>query len=150
LRPTNRFAFRFPESPDKYRLKMTTRSRTGPAGVARVLLRLTIAADNAAMETEPSKADSPKRKRRRFQFRLRTLLIGVQVGDEGRQNPLRRLPLVPDTIGAKEKTVDSFPSAAQRLPCGLGSRLSGRRWCRSSSAHERAASKLSHWRPTRM
>ena len=31
--------------------------------------------DNAAMETEPLKADSPKRKRRWFQFSMRTLLI---------------------------------------------------------------------------
>ena len=29
------------------------------------------------METEPLKADPPKRKRRWFQFRLRTLMIGV-------------------------------------------------------------------------
>jgi hypothetical protein len=29
------------------------------------------------MEAEPSKADPPKRKRRWFQFSLRTLLIGV-------------------------------------------------------------------------
>jgi hypothetical protein len=29
------------------------------------------------MQTEPSKAEPPKRKRRRFQFRLRTLMIGV-------------------------------------------------------------------------
>ena len=29
------------------------------------------------MQTEPSKADPPKRKRRWFQFSLRTLLIGV-------------------------------------------------------------------------
>ena len=29
------------------------------------------------MQSEPSKADPPKRKRRRFQFRLRTLMIGV-------------------------------------------------------------------------
>jgi hypothetical protein len=34
-----------------------------------------IAADNAAMEAEPSKADQPKRKRRWLQFSLRTLLI---------------------------------------------------------------------------
>jgi hypothetical protein len=29
------------------------------------------------MQAEPSKAEPPKRKRRRFQFRLRTLMIGV-------------------------------------------------------------------------
>ena len=29
------------------------------------------------MDTEPSKSERPKRKRRRFQFRLRTLMIGV-------------------------------------------------------------------------
>jgi hypothetical protein len=29
------------------------------------------------MESEPTKAEPPKRKRRCFQFRLRTLLIGV-------------------------------------------------------------------------
>jgi hypothetical protein len=43
------------------------------------LLQFAIAADNAAMQTEPPKADPPKRKRRRFQFRLRTLMIGVTV-----------------------------------------------------------------------
>jgi hypothetical protein len=43
------------------------------------LLRLPAAADNAAMQTEPSKADPPKRKRRWFQFSLRTLLIVVTV-----------------------------------------------------------------------
>jgi hypothetical protein len=39
------------------------------------LLRLPAVRDNAAMETEPSKSDPPKRKRRWFQFSLRTLLI---------------------------------------------------------------------------
>jgi hypothetical protein len=34
---------------------------------------------NAAMEAEPPQADLPKRKRRWFQFSLRTLLIGVTV-----------------------------------------------------------------------
>jgi hypothetical protein len=34
---------------------------------------------NAAMEAEPSKADLPKRKRRWYQFSLRTLLIGVLI-----------------------------------------------------------------------
>jgi hypothetical protein len=33
--------------------------------------------DNAVMQTEPSKAEPPNRKRRWFQFSLRTLLIGV-------------------------------------------------------------------------
>ncbi len=33
--------------------------------------------DNAAMQTEPPKAEPPKRKRRRFQYSLRTLLIAV-------------------------------------------------------------------------
>jgi hypothetical protein len=31
------------------------------------------------MQTEPRKADPPKRQRRRFQFRLRTLMIVVAV-----------------------------------------------------------------------
>jgi hypothetical protein len=39
------------------------------------LLPLPAGGDNAAMQTEPSKADPPKRKRRWFQFSLRTLLI---------------------------------------------------------------------------
>jgi hypothetical protein len=39
------------------------------------LLRLSAAGDNAAMQTEPPKADPPKRKRRWFQFSLRSLLI---------------------------------------------------------------------------
>ena len=34
-------------------------------------------ADNAAMEVEPTKAEPAKRKRRWFQFSLRSLLIGV-------------------------------------------------------------------------
>jgi hypothetical protein len=33
--------------------------------------------DNAAMQTEPPNAAPPERKRCRFQFRLRTLMIGV-------------------------------------------------------------------------
>jgi hypothetical protein len=41
------------------------------------LLRLPVVADHAAMETEPPKADPPKRKRRWFQFSLRTLMIVV-------------------------------------------------------------------------
>jgi hypothetical protein len=40
------------------------------------LLRLRAVGDNAAMQTEPSKAEPPKR-RRWFQFSLRTLTIGV-------------------------------------------------------------------------
>ena len=39
------------------------------------LLRLHAVKDNSAMETEPSKADPPKGKRRWFQYSLRTLLI---------------------------------------------------------------------------
>jgi hypothetical protein len=39
------------------------------------LLRLAEVGDNAAMEAEPPKADPPKRKRRWFQFSLRTLMI---------------------------------------------------------------------------
>jgi hypothetical protein len=38
-------------------------------------LRLRVAADNAAIQTEPTKANAPKRKRRWVQFSLRTLLI---------------------------------------------------------------------------
>ena len=41
------------------------------------MLRRWVAADNAAMEAEPIKADPPNRKRRWFQFSLRTLMIGV-------------------------------------------------------------------------
>jgi hypothetical protein len=43
----------------------------GPAD----LLWRPVAADNAAMESEPTTADPPKRKRRWFQFSLRTLLL---------------------------------------------------------------------------
>ena len=38
------------------------------------LLRLSAVADNAAMPTEPTKAEPPKRQRRWFQFSLRTLV----------------------------------------------------------------------------
>jgi hypothetical protein len=47
-----------------------------PPDPAALLLRLAVE-DNAAMQTEPTKADPPKRKRRWFQFSLRTLMIGV-------------------------------------------------------------------------
>jgi hypothetical protein len=39
------------------------------------LLRLPAVRDNAAMQTEPIKAEPPTRKRRWFQFSLRTLMI---------------------------------------------------------------------------
>ena len=39
------------------------------------LLHLPAVGDNAAMETEPTKAEPTKRKRRLFQFSLRTLMI---------------------------------------------------------------------------
>ena len=41
------------------------------------LIRRPKSADNAAMEAEPTKVEPPKRKRRHFQFRLRTLMIMV-------------------------------------------------------------------------
>jgi hypothetical protein len=47
------------------------------------LLRLLAAADNAAMLTEPPKADPPKRKRRWFQFSLRSLLTFTAIGAVG-------------------------------------------------------------------
>ena len=52
-----------------------TCERGDPALAA--LLRLPAVGDNAAMQTEPPKADPPKRKRRWFQFSLRTLMIVV-------------------------------------------------------------------------
>jgi hypothetical protein len=48
-----------------------------PAGSGAVLLRRPAAGDNAAMQTKPSTADPQKRKRRWFQFSLRTLMIVV-------------------------------------------------------------------------
>jgi hypothetical protein len=39
------------------------------------LLRLRAVPDNTAMQTEPPKSEPPKRKRRGFQFRLRTLFV---------------------------------------------------------------------------
>jgi hypothetical protein len=45
------------------------------SGLPNPLLRLLTAGDNAVMQTEPSKAEPPKRKRRWFQFSLRSLLI---------------------------------------------------------------------------
>jgi hypothetical protein len=47
------------------------------ARVRPALLPLPAVGDNAAMEAEPPQADPPKRKRRWFQFSLRTLLIVV-------------------------------------------------------------------------
>jgi hypothetical protein len=43
------------------------------------LIWLAAVTDKAAMQTEPTKADPPTRKRRWFQFSLRTLMIGVTV-----------------------------------------------------------------------
>jgi hypothetical protein len=48
---------------------------SGP--VENPLFRLPAVGDNAGMEAEPPKADPPKRKRRWFQFSLRTLMILV-------------------------------------------------------------------------
>jgi Leucine Rich repeat len=56
-------------------------ARTDPPASRRrnPLLRLLTATDNAAMPTELPKTEPPKRKRRRFQFSLRTLLIFVLI-----------------------------------------------------------------------
>jgi hypothetical protein len=62
------------------------------------LLRILVAADNAAMLTELSKADPPKRKRRWSQFSLRTLLIFTAI----RASSARRV-----TLGTGERNVDS-------------------------------------------
>ena len=43
------------------------------------MLLLSAVEDNAIMQAEPSKAEPPKRKRRWFQFSLRTLMIGALV-----------------------------------------------------------------------
>jgi hypothetical protein len=51
----------------------------GDAGPQNPLLRPPAFGDNAAMETEPPTADPPKRKRRWFQFSLRTLMIFTMV-----------------------------------------------------------------------
>ena len=48
----------------------------GQAADDRLLRRLAVR-DNAAMEAAPAEAEPPKRKRRWFQFSLRTLMIGV-------------------------------------------------------------------------
>jgi Leucine Rich repeat len=45
------------------------------SGLREALLPPPAVVDNAAMQTEPPKADPPKRKRRWFQFSLRTLMI---------------------------------------------------------------------------
>ena len=45
--------------------------------VREILLRLSAVGDNGAMEAEPLNVDPPRRKRRWFQFSLRTLMIGV-------------------------------------------------------------------------
>jgi hypothetical protein len=47
------------------------------AGCQNRLLRLPAVTDNSAMQTEPPKAEPPKRKRRWFQFSLRWLMIAV-------------------------------------------------------------------------
>jgi hypothetical protein len=44
------------------------------------LLRLPAVEDNAAMQTEPTRAEPPKRNRRWFQFSRRLLLVGVLIG----------------------------------------------------------------------
>jgi hypothetical protein len=46
-------------------------------GAEHHLLRLPAVGDNAAMEAEPLKTEPPKRKRRWYQFSLRTLMIVV-------------------------------------------------------------------------
>jgi hypothetical protein len=53
--------------------------RRGAEPVENRLLRLAAVADNAAMQSEPSNAEPPKRKRRWLQFSLRTLMIATAV-----------------------------------------------------------------------
>jgi hypothetical protein len=55
----------------------TPSGRATPSVASNLLPPLPAPADNAAMESEPTKADPPKRKRRWFQFSLRSLMIGV-------------------------------------------------------------------------
>jgi hypothetical protein len=57
--------------------RLLTAPRPGDDGHPNPLLPLPALGDNAAMPTESPKAEPPKCKRRRFQFRLRTLMIGV-------------------------------------------------------------------------
>jgi hypothetical protein len=49
----------------------------GSSAAQNPLLRPPSVGDNAAMQTDLPKAEPPNRKRRWFQFSLRTLLIGV-------------------------------------------------------------------------
>jgi hypothetical protein len=51
----------------------------GATAAENPLLPLPAVGDNAAMQTEPPKADPPRRKRRWFQFSLRTLMIVVVI-----------------------------------------------------------------------
>ena len=80
------------------------------------------ARDNAAMPTEPSQTEPPKRKRRRFQFRLRTLLIGVTV--VGVWTP----PLM--------KAADAIHNARGAARCKLCLNRVSFPWGRDSSSHQ--------------
>jgi hypothetical protein len=55
------------------------------------LHRLPAVGDNAAMQTEPTESEPPKRKRRWFQFSLRTLMIFTLVCAVGSAWVARRL-----------------------------------------------------------
>ena len=60
-------------------------------------------ADNAAMQAEPPKAEPPKRKRRWFQFSLRTLMIGVTLLAVGCWAVVNRQQLIREPIHRLQK-----------------------------------------------
>jgi hypothetical protein len=68
---------RSPRTEGKTRNERLSNLRKGqsPRDHPNPLLQLRAVGDNAAMETEQPRADPPKRKRRWFQFSLRTLLV---------------------------------------------------------------------------
>jgi hypothetical protein len=64
---------------DSYGTERDTLKSRAAAATPNPLPRRPAVGDNAAMEAESLKAEPPKRKRRWFQFSLRTLLIAVTV-----------------------------------------------------------------------
>jgi hypothetical protein len=85
---------------------------------------MTRADDNAAMPTEPIKPTPPKRKRRWYQFSLRTLLLILTV--VGLWTPL--LMNIAQLVHAQREAARSISHVWNKISAPGGARFNGQPW----------------------